>query len=102
LVAACNTFAGPGTTAAQTAACNAVLACARRTNCAAVSTNDCLCGTADLSACQAGTSFLGACVAEIKAGLPGVPDTATFNNAPTTASPPRGPVWPPRCRKKSV
>src|SRR5262249_25440599 len=69
LLDACNSTSDPD-------ACNAVLACARRTDCATNSVNDCLCGNGDLGACGAGQAagLLGPCVAEIRAGLPGIPD----------------------------
>src|SRR5262249_27322874 len=71
-------------------ACNAVLTCARITNCGQLSTVDCLCGAGDLTQSVEGSpsGLLGPCVNEIRAGLPGIPDSLLFTNIADYTTPP--------------
>jgi hypothetical protein len=66
----------------QAPLCDTVLACVRRTNCAAISPNDCLCGNAEVGACAAGqpSALIGPCVDEIRAAFPGVPDSSLLGS----------------------
>jgi hypothetical protein len=61
---------------AGTTICATILDCVRRTNCAAQSLDDCVCGAGDHAACAAGhpEAMLGQCLDPIRAGLPGVAD----------------------------